>query len=84
MIYKVIGIENVDYTNKQNFRVQGKKFHCLFQNDDKIQGLGVESIYCKHDVNTSDISIDAYIEPLYNRYGQIASFNVTLPVSDKK
>ena len=30
-MYEVVGLEMVDYVNKQNKRVQGVKIHCFYQ-----------------------------------------------------
>ena len=70
-MYTVIGIEKVDYTNKQGKPVLGVKLHCTYEVN-KVQGLAVESIYCTSSIDTSDIIIGSIIDVLYNRFGQVA------------
>lgn len=74
-MYTVIGIEKVDYTNKQGRPVMGVKLHCTFESS-KVEGLSVESVYVSSNVDTSDIIIGSVIDIYYNRYKQVAQIQL--------
>ena len=74
-MYSVIGLELVDYVNKQNKRVQGVKIHCTYPNDN-CNGLCVESFYMSSDKYPANIDLGMNIEPLYNKYGNVQSIHI--------
>lgn len=75
-MYNVVGLENVDYSNKVGKRVQGIRVHCTFEKPDKCFGVCVESIYISRDKFDDSIEVGCKIEPFYNKYGQVQSLQV--------
>ena len=67
--YIVVGIEKVDYTNKQGKQVRGTKLHCTIERKN-TEGLAVETVYVSDDVCPA-ISLGAVIDVLYNKYGGV-------------
>lgn len=76
MIYKVLGIEVVDYVSKKTGnRIVGRNLHvcCDFgskQIERGCQGYRTESVYIKNDM-CPDLKVGDQVEFLYNRYGSV-------------
>lgn len=71
MIYKVVGIKNVDYVSKKTGRnVQGTELHVLY-NDNNVSGKAVDKIYCSKNIVLKDVHIDCEIDVFYNKFGQV-------------
>ena len=71
MIYKVIGIQNVNYTSKKTGQlVEGCQLHVSFE-DSRINGLGVDKIFCGKRIPVDNVKLNDYIEVYYNKYGQV-------------
>ena len=73
-MYKVVGIKEVNYVNKNNRQVSGVELHCLTE-DKKINGYAADKIYVS-DSLISGLSrypeLNDCIDILYNKYGSIA------------
>lgn len=74
-MFNVIGIEMIDYVNKQNRKVQGFKIHCSYPSDN-CEGVCVENFYVSADKFNDSITLGCNIEPLYNRYGKVQSIHI--------
>lgn len=81
MIYKVLGIEPVDYVSKKtNNRVTGKNLHvCSDFSTKQIEkgcvGFRAESVFVKNDI-CSDVKVGDQVEFLYNRFGSVEEMKV--------
>ena len=75
-MYTVIGIENVDYTNKMGKRIQGTKYHCHYENSNRIVGFGTDSFYVPLSAHNDAIILGTMVEPLYNRYGNVSELRI--------
>lgn len=74
-MYKVIGIEMIDYVNKSNKRVTGMRLHCCFEKDN-CNGVCVDSFYINNDKINFIVELGDFVEPLYNKYGNVQSIQV--------
>lgn len=79
MMYKILGIENVDYeSRKTGRRVRGTNLHCV--RGDKpanmVDGDAVERLYIKQDIDCSSLQVGDNIEVYYNRFGSVDSVQI--------
>jgi hypothetical protein len=79
MEYAVVGVQRVDYKNKEGKQIIGMNYHCTTENKN-IQGLGVEKIYLSDhmadNTNCPVIKAGDIINVLYNRYGSVESIEL--------
>lgn len=66
---KVLGIEKVDYVNKNGQRIQGTKLHLGYEKEN-TDGYCVMSEFIGQGV-ISDVEIGDSIELLYNKFGKV-------------
>lgn len=67
---KLIGIEKVDYTNKEGKRIIGTKLHCIYEKE-RVQGHAtLEPIYCNDSVDCSRLNVGDDIEIYFNNFGK--------------
>lgn len=76
MLFRILGIEKVDYTSRRTGRqVRGTNLHCQIPHSDRepinLQGERVERLYVKEDIDCSALSVGDDIEVFYNRYGNV-------------
>lgn len=69
MLAKVIGIQKIDYENRQGNRVVGTKLHCVYPMD-VVEGFAVESIFTKTEL-PQGLKLDSDIVVYYNKYGSV-------------
>lgn len=74
MIAKVIGIQKVDYENKQGKRVVGTKLHCV-HSVDVVEGLAVDTVFTKNEAY-QNLKLDSYIQVYYNKFGSVEHIEV--------
>lgn len=75
---KVYGIQEVNYTNKQNKQVLGTSFHVLHK-DSRVNGECAESIFISDRLDIGDVEnvkLGDTIDVTYNRYGSVDSLIV--------
>ncbi len=72
-MYEVVGIQAYSKKRTDGTVSNGTILHLAF-NDDKIEGIGVEQIFCNHQyVDVPALRLKDKVELRYNRYGKIAS-----------
>lgn len=83
MVYKLVGLEDVDYTSKKtNEQVQGVKLHVLGAKDSnsRVKGCAVDTLWIGKRSDMYDdiikIPVDTNIECFYNRWGNVDSIRV--------
>lgn len=69
-MYKILGIQNVNYTNKANRKISGVRLHCSTE-DNRVEGFAVEQIFVSSSVTTESFTIGQEIDVLYNKYGSV-------------
>lgn len=69
-MFTVMGIEKVDYKNKQGKHIVGTALHCVTE-EPKFGGFAVERIYCGSAVDVSAVAVNCNIDVLYNKYGTV-------------
>ncbi len=60
-MFNVVGIQKVDFTDKDGKPVQGTKFHCMREKD-FVEGYAVESVFVRSDVDVSDVALGSTVE----------------------
>lgn len=60
-MFNVVGIQKVDFTDKDGKPIQGTKFHCMREKD-FVDGYAVESVFVRSDVDTSEVKVGSEIE----------------------
>lgn len=71
----VVGIEKVNYTNKQGRKITGTALHTMTENPE-YGGYAVERIYVSSDVDCSAVSVNSNVDILYNKYGKVIQINI--------
>lgn len=77
-MYEVIGIERLDYTNKNNRRVTG--YRVYFTYDPPGEAVGYEgkccdSVYCSDAIFTgAGIAVGSPAMPVYDKWGRCNGF----------
>lgn len=74
MEFTVIGIEKVDYDNKQGRHVSGFRVHMTFEKKN-CDGLAVETVFLNDEMGGA-LSVGNTIELYYNKFGRPASISV--------
>lgn len=65
---KLVGIEEIDYENKEGRRIVGTKLHCTYESE-KVEGYAtLGPIYCGEKVDCSALNIGDEIEVFYNNF----------------
>ena len=81
MAYRVLGLQKLDYTNKENRHIEGIKLHCYFPAKG-VDGVAADSFFISPMVeNVSTDLIGKDVDFFYNRYGKITD---VIPVESKK
>lgn len=72
---KIIGIEKINYINKEKKEINGTK---LYLTDTKygVLGLACEEVYLPGSIDTSKCEVGDDVTIYYNRFGNIVSFNI--------
>lgn len=65
----LVGIENIDYQNKQGKRIVGTKLHMTYPKDNCV-GDCVFSEFVGNGVS-ADVEIGDEIQLLYNKFGKV-------------
>lgn len=67
----IVGIKNVDYTNKNGKQVKGKELHLVYD-DNRIEGKGVKSFYVRYDFpNLDKVKLKDRVTLYFNEYKQV-------------
>ena len=69
--YEVIGVREVDYTNKQDRRVIGRVLYTQYCRNDTA-GVAVSEMYVPGTA-AADVQLGDMVTPLYNRRGRLVS-----------
>lgn len=76
---KLIGIQRVDYTNKNGFHILGYKLHTsiMAESDDAI-GEITEAVFVSDNVYgmCDDLAVGDEISIAYNKYGKVTGVSV--------
>lgn len=77
-MYKVLGIEIVDYVSKKTGnRVKGTKLHCVSDLEkDNLIGNEVESFYISEVIPLTDIDVGCTVNFFFNRFGSVSDVRV--------
>ena len=71
MIYKVLGIQSVNYTSKRTGQlVEGVQLYVSYE-DKNVSGFATDKIYCPKRIPVDHVKLNDRIEVYYNRYGQV-------------
>lgn len=68
----VVGIEKVNYENKQGRTVNGTRLHMTYDNN-RVDGSAVDCVFVGDRVEMPDIQLGDEINIFYNRYGSVES-----------
>ena len=72
--YKVVGIQNVNYTSKKTGReVSGKNVACVLS-DNRYEGYAVDTFYISDNALKScneSIAVDDVVRPAYDKNGNV-------------
>lgn len=79
-MYTVIGIENVSYVSKKtNQPVVGTRLHLTYEQEG-VEGLCVESVFCGSTIDTDRLTTGDQIEVYYNKFGRVSDIGVQTTV----
>lgn len=77
-MYEVIGIERLDYQNKQGNNVRGYRIYFTFDLDEKAvgnRGKACDSVFLGDDAfSNAGIDVGSPAMPIYNKYGRCTGF----------
>lgn len=74
----VVGIERIDYQNKNGYRVVGNRYHCLFEAK-AVTGMATDFLYLSDtfiEQNKIHIEVGDNLAVYYNKYGKVAKVDV--------
>lgn len=80
-MFKILGLENVDYTSKTGKRVTGVKMHLGYETE-KVNGTAVTDAFINMDLYDKlldegiMLEVGTEIELYYNRFGGIAKVDI--------
>lgn len=75
-MYTIIGKEDVSYVSKKtNQPVIGTRLYLTYEHE-KIDGYGVESVFCNSLIATDHLSVGDQIDVYYNKFGNVAEIGV--------
>lgn len=69
---ELVGIEKIDYVNKNNVRITGNRLHFVYE-DKKVQGCATEIIFVGSGVDVASLEIGKQYTILYNKFGKVAN-----------
>lgn len=69
-MYKILGIQKVNYTNKSGRVITGVRLHCSTE-DKRVDGFAVEQIFVSSSVTNEQFSIGQEVDVLYNKFGSV-------------
>lgn len=76
-MFKLVGKQEIRYTNKKGELVQGVRLHCTYADEKNIAGIGTENFYYSSKADNYEdvlmIPLNSEIVVSYNRYGHIQS-----------
>lgn len=75
MYYTILGIEKIDYHNKEGKHITGTRLH-LFYEDKNVNGHAVDNVYLSSNIELPVLNVGDQIDVRYNRYGCV--FDVVL------
>ena len=71
MKVKIIGIQKIDYTNKQGRHISGVNLHSAYE-DTKVTGLAVDKFYLPDDFpNVEKLQVNDTVSVYFNQYGKV-------------
>lgn len=75
-MYKVIGIERRQYTNKQGRNVSGYNLYLSYESKN-VEGIACFKEWCGDGLmEESGVQLGDTVDFLYNRYGKVCSIRV--------
>lgn len=81
MRVQVLGIQKVDYTNKQGRQVTGTTFHVAFE-DSNVDGLSSDTIYVSSRFTIPPVMVGDTVDFYFDRRGNFENLNVVSPKAD--
>lgn len=69
---ELVGIEKIDYVNKNNVRINGSRLHFVFE-DKKVEGCATEIVFAGSGIDVSNLKIGNKYNILYNKFGKVAN-----------
>lgn len=73
-VYEIVGMEKVDYINKEGKHIQGHNLYCVFDHTD-IEGMGCENFYVPVSIDVSSIKVGDKVSFFCNRFGTVRFVN---------
>ena len=71
MKVKVIGIQPVNYVNKNGRQITGTKLHCAYEKT-QVQGLCVDSFYIGNNIpNIEKVKLNEVVNLYFDQYGKV-------------
>ena len=71
MKVKIVGIQNIDYTNKSGRHISGVNLHVAYE-DQKVIGMAVDKFYLASDFpNLNKVKCNDVVNVYFNQYGKV-------------
>lgn len=67
---KLIGVQDINFTNNKGESIRGTNIFCAF-NDDNVEGLRTEKFFLKDGIALKDIKLNDIIEITFNMKGKV-------------
>ena len=75
MLFKVIGIQNVDFTNNHGEKIVGKNLFCAYE-DVNTEGFKCEKIFAKPELLPKDLKANDTVEASFTMNGKLDSIKL--------
>ncbi len=72
----LLGIQRIDFTNKEGETIRGTNIYCAFP-DEKVEGFRAEKFFLKEGFALpKDVKIDGQINLFFNMNGKVEAITV--------
>lgn len=71
--YELVGLQKVDYTNKQGRQISGYNLHLTYD-DSNVDGIACERVFVRSI--PSHLALGSQLRIFYNKYGSIEDIDI--------
>lgn len=77
-MFRVLGIEEMDYTNKNGQRIQGTKLHLGYEKEN-CEGVAVTNEFIGKGLDLSNVKVGDTVKLFYSKFGKVVELSIENP-----